>query len=81
MPRTAPVFFEPNLVTNLVMLGYLVGYGIVTLLIGHLTARLDYPSMVAFAVIGLFVAALVATFITGGMTCSSGLSRMPCARE
>lgn len=64
MPRTAPVFFEPNLVTNLVMLGYLVGYGIVTLLIGHLTTRLDYPSMVAFAVIGLFVAALVATLIT-----------------
>jgi hypothetical protein len=64
MPRTAPVFFEANPLTNLVMLAHLLGYGIVTLLIGHFTSVLDYPSSAAYAIIGVFAAALIATLLT-----------------
>jgi hypothetical protein len=63
MPRTAPPFWEPNLITNLVMLGHILGYGIVTLIIGHFTARLDYPGLMAFVLIGVFTVAVVATLI------------------
>jgi hypothetical protein len=64
MPRTTPVFTEPNLMTNLTMLTFLLGYGIVTLVVGHLTSQLAYPGPFATLVIALFAAGMVITLLT-----------------
>ena len=63
-PRTAPIVFERNPLTNLIMLTYLLGYGIVTLVVGHLTAQLEYPGLLPTVVIALFAAGIVVTLLT-----------------
>lgn len=64
MPRTAPLFFEPNPVTNLLMLANIVGWGIASLVVGQAAAVLDYPSLFAYVVIALFGAGVVVTLLT-----------------
>jgi hypothetical protein len=53
MPRTAPLLFERDIVTNLVMLAHIVGYGFATLVMGRFAPNLEYPSAAAYAVIAL----------------------------
>jgi hypothetical protein len=64
MPRTAPLFFETNVVTNVAMLAHIVACGIATLLVGQFAPNLEYPSLAAYAVIALFVAGLAAALLT-----------------
>lgn len=63
-PRNTPIFYEPNLMTNLTMLTFLLGYGIVMLIVGHLTSQLAYPGPVAMLVLALFAAGLLITLLT-----------------
>ncbi len=60
MPRTAPLFIETNLMTNLVMFAHVVGYGIVTLVMGRFVPSLEYPSPAAYVVIALVSTAVAA---------------------
>jgi hypothetical protein len=63
-PRTWPVSFARDAATNLIMLTYLVGYGVVTLVLGHISSQLEYPGALATLVIALFAAGIVGTLLT-----------------
>jgi hypothetical protein len=62
-PRNAPLFIETNPITNLTMLAYLSGYGIATLIVGHVTSVLTYPGALSLSAIALFAGGAVATLV------------------
>jgi hypothetical protein len=63
-PRTAPVFFEPNPITNLIMLASLVDYGVASVVASRVIPQLDYPTLLAHAITAAFVIGLIATMIS-----------------
>jgi hypothetical protein len=67
-PRTAMVFFSTDVILNAVMLAQIVGCGIATLIVGQFAPNLEYPSPAAYAVVALFVAAVVGVLLTAPAT-------------
>jgi hypothetical protein len=63
-PRTAPIFFEPNPITNLLMLTSLLDYGVASVVVSQVVPQLDYPTLLAHAITALFVIGLIATLLT-----------------
>ncbi len=63
-PRTAPLFFEPNPITNLLMLASLLDYGVASVVASQVIPQLDYPTLLAHAITALFLIGLIATFVS-----------------